>query len=153
MIDCVTRAAFADELEKIAGAGELARKALWAGWHGLKPDLSAVPGSSWRAGSGKITKWLPGGKAMTLGTAALQMPSVLAKEDPTGKGHSRLERAARMAGSTVGGIAGSGLMMGTRFGQKNPILGMIAGNVLGGSAGSKVLSAPFAEKRLVFGKR
>jgi hypothetical protein len=105
----ITIAAFADELEKIAGfqqnvgnaivhtakgAGNLVQK----GWH--------ESGNWWGMGQGRIARMLPGGKALTVGGSAMMLPGAVAKEDPTGQGRTRTERLAGLAGGTVAGLAG-----------------------------------------------
>ncbi len=140
--------AFSEELVKIAVLGAVARgfkSALKAGWND----------SGGYMGSGKITKYLPiGGKGLTLAGAAMEAPSVMAKEDPSGAGRGRLERGLNLAGNVGGGLAGMGagqmaanhLMRGRTVGAKaGKFLGG-AGSIVGGIAGSMIaphlLTAP-----------
>lgn len=149
-MDEVMRSAFADELNKIAGARDVLGKAIWAGWHGVRPDLSVMPGSGWRAAAKGVGKFLPGGKLLTTAALAGQGAGVLGKTQEGGPGH--LERAADFAGSAVGGLAATGLLMGTRFGRMSPTAGMLAGGLGGGYIGGKVLAAPFKAGRKLLRK-
>lgn len=136
MIDKVTRAAFADELYKIASWGEIVRD-----------GLIGSPGQ------GVIGRGI--GIAGTAMQARQGLKSSLAKEDPSGRGRSRFERTVRFGGEMVGGILGSGLAsraLANRAGN-NPVgfwknLGAnVAGGIAGGMVGSTLAGAPFALKR------
>lgn len=99
------------------------------------------------------TKWhhqvrsrLPiGGKSMTVGFTALAAPSVLKKEDPMGRGRSRLQRATGLAAGTLGGLAGVGAVM---RGKVRPgFMKSMAGGI-GGAVGAEYLaSKPFNKAR------
>lgn len=151
MIDAVTRAAFADELQKIAGIKTQFGNALKAGWHGLDAKGMPVEGSGWMLGNKGWRSALPvGGKSMAvLGTAA-QLPGAFGKEDPSGRSHGRTERIVGLAGNTVGGMAAAGKLMGTAWGAKHPIISSIVGGIGGGIAGERLLTTPWAAKRRMF---
>lgn len=157
MIDEVTRAAFADELAKIAGLKTEVGNVISAGWHGtpqnpqkwmgeglkITPKMGRLGKAMEYASSlGGATKYLPvGGKSMALlGTAAMA-PMALAKEDPTGHGKSRFERTTGLVGNTLGGLAASGAMI--RHGIKNPFA-LAAGGLLGSVGGERLITSPFA---------
>lgn len=166
MISSITRAAFADELEKIAGIKTELGHIIRAGWHGtaknpqrwLGEGMKITPGMS-RMGRlaegamslGGATKYLPvGGKSMALlGTAAMA-PTALAKEDPTGHGKTRTERTLGLVGNTLGGLAASGAMIHRGIG--NP-LALAAGGIIGGVGGERLLTTPFALARRGFRRR
>lgn len=153
MIDEVTRAAFADELKKIAGLRSQMGQALNAGWHGLNAKGRQVTGANWALGKGKITSKVPlGGKAMTLATTAMQVPGAIGREDPSGRGHSRLERMTGLVGNTVGGLAATGALMRTARGTAHPILASMLGGIAGGVAGERAITTPWALKRRMFSR-
>jgi hypothetical protein len=174
MISAITRAAFADELEKISGIRTELGHMMSAGWNGTKElpqkwlgeGRKIIPGMS-RFGRamehatslGGLTKYLPvGGKSMAIVGTGLMAPTVLAKEDPSGHGKSRLERVTGLAGNTLGGLAASGALIqhGVRRMVANPTirpgmmhgpLGLMAAGILGGIAGERLLTTPFAAAR------
>lgn len=153
MIDEVTRAAFADELEKIAFTMAKAREAMNAGWHGLDHAGKQVEGGGWMLGNAGWKSKVPlGGKALTVGTTLGMLPGALAHDDPRGQGRSRTERLMGLAGNTAGGLIGTGALMRT-IGAKHPLIANMAGGLLGGTLGEKIMTAPFAAKRLLFGRR
>lgn len=153
MIEDVTREAFADELTKIAFDAASARAAMHAGWHGLDHKGSTVEGSGWMLGNKGWRSGTPlGGKTLTVASTGLMLPGALAKNDPRGQGRSRTERLMGLAGNTAGGLIGTGALMRT-IGGKHPIIANVAGGLLGGSLGEKLMTAPFAAKRLLFGRR
>lgn len=153
VMDNVMRAAFADELQKIAGIRTQMGNALKAGWHGLDAKGIPVEGAGWMLGNKGWRSKLPlGGKAMTVATTALQAPGAFGREDPSGRGHSRMERVTALAGNTLGGLAGTGALMRTGFGAKHPIMASIAGGIGGGMMGERAATSPWALKRKVLGR-
>ncbi len=151
-MDETMRAAFADELLKIA-FDTRARAAMSAGWHGLDAAGKQIEGSGWTLGNKGWQRRIPlGGKSLTALTTAMQAPGALAAQDPTGRGRSRTERMMGLAGNTAGGLIGTGALMRT-IGGKHPIIANLAGGLMGGSLGEKIMTAPFAAKRLLFGRR
>lgn len=138
--------AFSDELSKISmSIGQNIEHAVSQGWHG-HADLGSAPqtGTGWRWNpKGKIGRFMPGAKALTLAGAIPTAMDALKKEDPTGRGRGRLERAAGAAGNILGGLAGSGFAM--RRG--NGMLLNLAGGIGGGLLGEKLMAAPFAASR------
>lgn len=93
---------FIDELEKISGA---ARQVLQKGTRMVEKGWQESGG--WAHGRGRISRYLPGGKALTAIGAAASLPGAISKEDASGKGRSRTERIGGVIGGTIGGLAGS----------------------------------------------
>ncbi len=155
MIDEITRAAFADELQKIAGVKSQVGEALNAGWHGLNHEGRPMTGANWAMGKGRLTSKLPfGGKAMTLLSTAMQAPSALGRQDPTGKGHSRLERTTGLVGNTIGGLAATGALMRSKamggLLGRHPLITGLVGGIGGGILGERAITTPWAAKRRMF---
>lgn len=76
------------------------------------------------------------GHGLNLGMTGLMAHSAMKKEDETGEGQSRVKRVARLAGSTLGGLATA------KRGFTGGILGSVAGDQAGklvGSAADKVM--------------
>lgn len=76
------------------------------------------------------------GHGLNLGMTGLMAHSALKKDDETGEGQSRTKRIARLAGSTLGGLATA------RRGFTGGILGSVVGDQAGklvGSAADKVM--------------
>jgi hypothetical protein len=95
---------------------------------------------------GGLTKALPvGAKTMTVLPALTMLPAALKREDPNGLNRSRTERTLGVAGSTIGGLAGSA--MGARMMPRSPLLGPLLGGVAGSFIGEKATSIPFAARR------
>jgi hypothetical protein len=88
-------------------------------------------GKKWAAGKG-VGRFLPGAKSMTVAGGALMLPSVLKKEDPSGKGTSRLERGARFVGNQVGGLIGA------PYGLSGAIAGSLIGELGGAVVGKGI---------------
>lgn len=161
-MNTVMRAAFADELNKIAGLRTGIADAVSAGWHGTKDNpqrwmgegLKVTPsmgrlGKAYEYASslGGATKYLPvGAKSLAVAGTALMLPHILKKEDQTGQGRSRLERLSGFAGNTLGGLAATGVL--ARSGIKSPF-GMMAAGIVGGLAGEQLSTTPWALKRKV----
>lgn len=151
MINEVTRAAFADELQKIASVRTHIGNALRAGWHGFDAKGVPVEGAGWALGNKGWRSKIPlGGKSMAIASTAAQLPGVFGKEDPSGREHSRLERTIGLTGNTIGGMAATGKLMGTAFGAKHPIISSLVGGIGGGIAGERLLTTPWAAKRRMF---
>lgn len=164
--------AFTDELyeiEKDAAVGELALKGgkvvgrflknrfvpKGATLTGLKKGLKTPvrstgkvmkegwKGMTWR-GKGKYTKYLPvGDKSITAGFLASSVPGAVAKEDPTGRGRSRLRRIGETAAANAAYVAGVGLGL--------PLIPAIVGSYAAETATGKTIGA--AEKALGKKKR
>lgn len=153
MISEVTRAAFSDELKKIAALKTQLLGAVNAGWHGHNAQGVPVEGAGWMLGNKGWRAGLPlGGKSMVIASTALQLPHVFGREDPTGRGHGRLERLSGLAGNTVGGLASTGALMRSRLGAKHPIVAGILGGLGGGIIGERVATSPWALKRRMFNR-
>ncbi len=154
MIDDVMRSAFADELMKIATVNTIGSRVghmLHAGWHGLDAKGAPVEGAGWMLGNKGWRSKVPlGGKSTTIATTALQLPMALGKEDPTGRGHSRLERITGLAGNTIGGLAATGALMGHKWFGRHAILSGILGGIGGGVLGERAATTPWALKRRMF---
>jgi hypothetical protein len=147
----IMRAAFADELTKIAGLKTQLQGAVNAGWHGHNAQGVPVDGAGWRFSEKGWGRKLPlGGKSMTLATTALQLPGALGREDPTGRGHSRAERVTGLAGNTLGGMAATGALMRTALGAKHPIIASMVGGIGGGLMGERLATTPWALARRGF---
>ena len=160
MIDPVSRAAFADELSKIAGLKTHLMDALHRGWHGTAANpqrwmgegLKITPGMGrgarifeHAASLGGATKYLPvGAKSMALLGTGMMLPYALSKHDPSTMGKSRAERVTGLVGNTLGGLTASGLMLGA--GVKSPYA-LIGGGLLGSVAGERLMTSPFALAR------
>lgn len=89
--------------------------------------------STWgmRAKSSLINPALPWyGKALAIGGAGLMASQALPKEDPTGRGQSRLTRGLESAGSIVGGSIGKGLSGGLLTGTLGGTLGLGVGKAI-----------------------
>jgi uncharacterized membrane protein YeaQ/YmgE (transglycosylase-associated protein family) len=130
--------AFGDELVKIAFFNRLAKgfkDAVRVGWHGLPNDKN---------------RWL-GQKGLTAAGTAAMVPTVTSNDDPMRMGRGKVERAVDLAGSTVGGLAASGVMA-RRFPQLTGAKGLamnIGAGLVGGIGGGRLLASPFelARKR------
>lgn len=100
---------------------------------------------------GKIGTWrekVPiGGKSLAVGGTAVMAPSALKKEDPTGRGRSRTERAAQLLAGTAGGIAGVGAVM--RAGKPSGLLRTLAGGMAGGMGAEYAAGLPFRRSRQI----
>lgn len=119
---------FADELSKIAGAmGQVYRKGVRAVEKGWEAS------GGWRAGKGRVTRYLPGGKALAVGMTATQLPNAVRKTDTSGQGKSRSERMGSLIGGTIGGLAG-GAAPGMR-GMVGGVAGGMAGDAIGARLG------------------
>jgi hypothetical protein len=159
----------ADELEKIASLGTQAAAAgRWAAGHGqsvgkwakghiqgsIRNAARTVEGfanpiknmkAGWNDRSHKFDKsrmkdWkMWSGAPATVGFAALDAHAAMKKEDPTGQGRSRLERAGTAAGSLAGGM----------IGLPHGFTGGIVGSTIGGAVGKRVGQVGnFANKKL-----
>ncbi len=156
MINTSTVSALGDELAKIAFLGAMG-KAVSRGWHfpsgmwtktmqGGKPAWEAAEKATFM-GKGKFTKNLPiGDKSITTAITAAALPGALKKEDPMGEGRSRLERLSGLAGSTLGGFAGSGAMSSLPM-KKLPVARSIVGAIGGSMLGERLSTAPFRAAR------
>lgn len=165
--------AFGDELTKIAffkSVGNAFKDALGVGWHGYGPAGASTRqtwmgqgvapaaeraqmgrlGKAWDTATslGGLTKRLPvGAKSMMLAGSALAARDALRTEDPSGLDRSRAERLTGLAGNTVGGLAGTGALLRTAWGKKNPFLANVVGGIGGGVIGEKVLTSPWKHNR------
>jgi hypothetical protein len=142
MINPTTRAAFADELEKIASIN----------WAPAKQVLKeGLIGSS---SQGRVLRGLG------ITATGLQLhhgiKSSLAKEDPTGHGYSRPERLMGFSGEFLGGVLGSGLAQRALSSAKAPgwvnFLGSSAAGVAGALGARRAATMPFVVKRKLFNR-
>jgi len=157
--------AFGDELTKIAFYQKLRNgfvDALKAGWHGTPEQVRSGQGATWfgqgrqikpgmsyparameeATSLGGLTKALPvGAKSMMLLGTGLMARDALRQDDPSGMNRSRKERMVGLAGNTIGGLAGAGLA--AKFAPGSKFLAPVAGGMLGGMAGEKILTAPW----------
>jgi hypothetical protein len=121
-----------------------------AGWK----EMGEQGGHGWLGGSGTKMRHMPlGAKAMTLGFLVPSIAQVPQKEDPTGGGRSRTERAGEVLGGLAGGVAATLPQAVTKRltgvgGMVIPLAagvgGFMAGEYLGGKGGKqldKILSS------------
>jgi hypothetical protein len=153
-----TVSGFGDELVKIGGPLSTLGKWTRRGWDDLA-DIGATPvkrmggllppkkvQGGWMGRKG-IWKHLPvGGKSLTVGAVGLMTPGVLAKQDPLGRGRSRLERGADLGGDVLGGLAGAGAAL-SLPGKKWMLLRSIGGGITGSLIGSRVATTPWRVSR------
>ncbi len=158
-------AAFSEELQKMASIGAILRSIPhhtvqgWnadplsgdkANWMGYKGHGNAPTGPGAMNAFRRFKTKLPiGAKSLTVGFTAAQLPGALSQNDPTGQERSRTERVSRLAGETVGGLAGSGMLI-SAIPAKYRGLRMaanFAGGMLGMGVGGAVAAAPFSIPR------
>lgn len=121
-----------------------------SGWK----EMGEQGGEGWLGGSGTKMRHMPlGAKAATLGFLVPSIAQVPQKEDPTGGGRSRTERASEVLGGLAGGVAATLPQAVTKRltgvgGMVIPLVagmgGFMAGEYLGGKAGKqldKILSS------------
>lgn len=165
-MNVISMQAMADEFEKIAKSGKAVAwvgkhlKGIGKNVHGALKDLShPVKSVKRELGSAKkdVKSFVSGkkgpstlkntkaksernrrllGHGLNVGMTGLMAHSAMKKDDETGEGQSRTKRVARLAGSTLGGLATA------RRGFTGGILGSIAGDQAGklvGSAADKVM--------------
>lgn len=150
-----TLASFEDEMRKIAAAGfmsnlgsriityggkQLRGAGSWAAkqpgniWEAAKAHARPIHGlkEGWKFSWDPETGggWL--GRGLFLGGTALSGASAIPKEDPLGRGESRLTRAARFLGGTTTGLIAS------KHGFVPSLLYGAAGDVAGGYAGRAI---------------
>jgi hypothetical protein len=149
-----TLLAFVDELNSIEKQAGFMRDAAmpWVGRHsrGVVSNLAETAGGFLRPGQAirqgwktTIDSFRPGvAGATSLGAKAnlalmgggtvMGLPEVVKKEDPRGKGRSRVERGAGFIGSQVGGLIGA------PFGISGGIASGVAGDAIGRRVGRAV---------------
>lgn len=149
MIDQISRAAFADELNKIASS--------WGTV--IREGMIGSPGQ------GALTRGL---SVLGTGMQAKQgLQTTFAKEDPSGHRRSRLERGMRFGGEMLGGILASGLAsraLGARSAARiqaggKPLhwatnfAGNLGAGIAGSVAGNAIGATPFTLKRRFLSNR
>jgi hypothetical protein len=153
MIPQSTLEGFFSEMEKIAGfkqnignrivhSSKKTTNLLSSGWNdygGWKGEGMNLKGKG-RAGRafervtslGGLTKHLPvGNKSLIVGGGLVDLNDARKKEDPSGRGRSRLERLSGVVGGTAAGIAASPLGLGA-------IPVAIGGGMVGGAIGRRL---------------
>ena len=137
---------FIDELEKTSGLERLGRRALGTVQRGVKGGVENVkktltafktPGRS--LSEGWTATMRPGGKPLSTpwkvfmgGSLALGVHGAAKKEDPTGRGRSRLRRVTGLVGDQAGGLIGA------PFGLAGGLTGSYIGGKLGDVAGAGI---------------
>ena len=82
-----------------------------------------------------LNRFIPGNKAVTLGSTALMAPGAISQEDPTGQGRSRAERIGALTGGTLLGLASTPYMHG---GFAAPMIAGTAASMVGDTVGGKM---------------
>lgn len=153
MMDDVMRAAFADELSKIASINWAPAKAIMKeGLVGASDQHIALRGLGLLGAAAQAKQGIQSG---------------MQKQDPSGMGRSRPERLAGSGGEMLGGILGGGMASravasqtarrlavgGRAVGGMAGFAGMLAGGIGGSLAGHALAAAPFAMKRRLMGRK
>lgn len=124
----------AGPIDLVRSAGDVFRKG-WALAGENAHSLTPAPLKGW-VGGGKITRFLPiGGKTLTVGFTAAEVPNALKKKDPLGSDSSRSERMGALTGSTLGML---GATLPSRFGGVKSFAASVAGMAGGGYLGGKI---------------
>jgi len=136
VVQNIKLAGWADVADEAVERGLNPAKWLKGGWKSYEEFAhpSATRSRGWLGGS-KYTKYLPiGPKSLTVGVGLAAAPAAFAKEDGTGRGHSRGQRIGGWVGSNLGGVAGS---MSGKAGLAG-LVPVFGGMLLGQAAGETI---------------